>query len=109
MLFPFGISTFLGLPYTEQYFYPVIFGAVLFGIGIALSIEGWKGEKQLTGLGLAGAIAINLCGAITLALWLIFVDLNIPLHGMLILSLIAFVVILIGLIELFIIIKSGNK
>ena len=109
MVYPFNISTLLGLPKTDQYFYPVIFGAVLFGIGIALTIECINGNKQLTGLGLAGAIAINLCGGIALAVWLIFGSLEIPLHGFVILSTTAFLVISISIAKLFIHLKSKDN
>jgi len=109
MLFPFNISQLLGLPKTEQYFYPVMFGAVVFGIGIALTIECFKEPKRIIGLGLAGAIAINLCGGIVLTFWLILGNLDIPFHGMLILSFVAFIVIFISIVEIIIFLKSGSK
>jgi hypothetical protein len=106
MCYPFNISALLGLPVTNQYFYPVIFGAVLFGIGIALTIECIKGDKQITGLGLAGAIAINLCGGFALALWLMFANPDIPLRGSILLTIVAILVISISLIEIYINLKS---
>ena len=62
LLFPAGIVKLLGLPYTNTNFYPGILGAVLFGIGIALLIERYGALKNIRGLGLEGAIAINFCG-----------------------------------------------
>ena len=69
----------LGVPPAEQSFYPTILGAVL--IGIALVIECFRRPEGLAGLGLGGAIAINLCGGLMLAIWLISGRLNLPLRG----------------------------
>jgi hypothetical protein len=99
LLFPIGIIEFLGLPHTENYFYTSILGGIIFGIGVALGLE-WLGfSKGLRGLGLGGAIAINLCGGGTLLYWLIFKDLNIPLQGQVILWIIALIVLGIGITE----------
>lgn len=60
--FPAGMDKVLGLPQSETTFYPVILGAVIFGIGIALFVE-WVGASgNIRGLGLGGAIVINICG-----------------------------------------------
>ena len=77
-VFPAGLVEFLGVPGAEPAFYPAILGAVLFGIGCALLIEAWRGSS---GLGLWGAISINLCGAAVLAGWLVFGGLALPLRG----------------------------
>lgn len=58
--FPRGLVTWLGLPYARPYFYARVLGAVLFGIGLALVVAAWRSES---GLGLMGAVAINLSGA----------------------------------------------
>lgn len=108
LCYPFNVSTLLGLPETDHLFYPVLFGAVLFGIGIALTFESVNSKKQTTGLGLNGAIAINLCGGTALALWLIFGNLGIPLRGYIILTVVALSVILISLVEIFINLKSKD-
>lgn len=71
----------LGVPPTDVTFYPSILGAVLLGIGIALLIEWRRKPNGLTGLGLGGAIAINLCGGFVLGGWLLFGDLDIPMRG----------------------------
>ena len=81
LLFPAGVVTLLGLPLTNTNFYPSILGAVLFGIGVALLIERYGAPKKIRGLGLGGAIAINLCGAGVLLLWLLIAPFDIPLRG----------------------------
>lgn len=98
--FPFGIATILGIPVPIINFYPFILGAVLFGIGIALLIEVYGDQHCIRGLGIAGAIAINFCGAIILIIWLLFSSINMPLRGYIILWTIAIVVLTIGLTEL---------
>lgn len=101
LLFPFGMASLLGVPIPDSNFYPAILGAVLFGIGIALLIEVHAASSGVRGLGLAGAIAINFCGAGVLTLWLLFTPLDVPLRGHIVLWTIAVVVLAIGLIELF--------
>ena len=77
LLFPHKLVQFLGLPLVEVSFYPSILGAILFGIAVALLIENYKRQQSMTGLGLVGAIVINICGGIILALWLLFGNLGI--------------------------------
>jgi hypothetical protein len=77
-----------------------IFGAVLFGIGITLAWEGSRGDGQLVGLGLGGAIAINLCGGLVLTAWLLFGELVLPIRGRAILWGLAVILVLISLVEL---------
>lgn len=101
LLLPAGVLAFLGLPSTDTYFYSSILGGVIFGIGVALALEWWRGGAGLSGLGLAGAIAINLCGGGTLLYWLLFGETEIPLSGSITLWIVAVVVIGIGLLELF--------
>jgi peptidoglycan/LPS O-acetylase OafA/YrhL len=81
MAFHPKIIHLLGVPPAEQSFYPTLLGAVLFGIGIALVIECFRRPRGLAGLGLGGAIAINLCGGLMLAIWLISGRLNLSLRG----------------------------
>jgi hypothetical protein len=95
ILYPVGVLQFLGLPPTNTYFYATILGGVIFGIGIALCVELWGASLRMRGLGLGGAIAINLCGAGVLLAWLTLSDLDIPLRGQIILWLV--VVIVLGL------------
>ena len=100
LFFPAGIVELLGLPPTNTYFYASILGAVIFGIGLALLIELYGASSHVRGLGLGGAIAINLCGGGALLAWLVFVPLSIPLHGRTILWIVATLVLIIGLAEL---------
>jgi len=93
------IIKFFGLPETSQRFYPNILGAILFGIGIALIIE-YKRTGGNIGLGLGGAISINLIGGIVLFLWLVFGQLKIPIHGLVIFWTLDFILIAISLLEL---------
>jgi hypothetical protein len=99
LLFPLGIAARLGLPPADSAFYPVILGGVLFGIGLALLLEAFGEGRGLHGLGMAGAIAINFCGAGVLAVWLVAVPSTLPLRGQLLLWTIAVGVLAIGLIE----------
>ena len=100
LLFPFGMAQLLGVPQPNSNFYPTILGAVIFGIGIALLFEAYGKPFGIHGLGIAGAIAINFCGAGVLALWLISNPFNLPLRGYITLWTIAIVVLVLGFIEL---------
>jgi len=100
LLFPAGVVELLGLPYTNTNFYPGILGGVLFGIGIALLIERYGAIKNIRGLGLGGAIAINLFGASVLLLWLLVAPFDIPLRGNIILWSIAIIVLIVGFVEI---------
>jgi hypothetical protein len=91
--FPSRLVELLGVPDAPSRFYPNILGAVLFGIGIALLLERFKPRVGMVGLGLSGAIAINLCGGLVLALWLIAGELSIPTRGYLFLGLLALVLV----------------
>jgi len=100
LLFPVGMAEFLGVPVSESNFYPTILGGVIFGIGVALMIERYGFEKEIRGLGLGGAISINLCGSLVLLGWLIFAPPAIPLRGSMLLWAIGILVLGIGLVEL---------
>jgi hypothetical protein len=105
ILYPYIAET-IGVPIVENSFYPTILGAVFFGIGIALTIECYMKQEGMVGLGLGGAIAINLSGGFVLILWLIFGDLNIPLRGHLFLWSLAIILLGISSIEIFIHLKK---
>ena len=92
LIFPKALVSVLGLPAAASAFYPSILGAVLFGIGIALLIQRKNGSS---GLGLLGAISINMCGGIVLAFWLLSGKLVLPLQGSLFLWFL--VLILVGI------------
>jgi len=100
LFFPAGVVGLLGLPLTNTNFYPSILGAVLFGIGVALLIERYGASMKIRGLGLDGAIVINLCGAGVLLLWLIIAPFDIPLRGNVILWSIAIIVLIVGFVEI---------
>jgi hypothetical protein len=104
-----AVVRFFGLPATRQHFYPSILGAVLFGIGIALLIEYFRKKAFSAGLGLAGAVSINLCGGFVLAAWLLFGHLTLPLHGTIILWALVFVLIGLSSLEFFVHLRTKNK
>ena len=95
LAFPLKLVKALGVPMAEPSFYPSILGGVLFGIGLALLIECYRQSDGFIGLGLGGAIAINLCGGFVLAIWLLSGSLNIPLRGQIFLW--SLVLLLVGL------------
>ena len=100
LLFPLGIAEILGIPQPASNFYPTILGGVIFGIGIALLLEAYGHRRRIRGLGLGGAIVINICGAGVLALWLIFKPLELPMRGLIILWVVVVVVLGIGVLEI---------
>jgi hypothetical protein len=100
LLFPAGLLDLLGLPETNTFFYPSILGAVIFGIGIALLVELVGCGVNIRGLGLGGAIAINLCGGGALLVWLLAVPLALPLRGKIVLWVVAVLVLAIGVAEI---------
>lgn len=100
LLFPVGIIDMLGLPPTNTHFYPSILGAVLVGIGAGLFLEVIGYARQVRGLGLGGAIAINMIGASALICWLVFGSLAIPVRGRIILWVVGVLVFVIGIAEL---------
>ena len=79
LLVPLGTAEILGVPRSNLDFYPTILGAVIFGIGVALIIERFGYARNIRGLGLGGAIAINFCGASVLLLWLVLGSPNLPI------------------------------
>ena len=93
------VVDFFGLPATDLRFYPNILGAVLLGIGIALILE-YTGKDRFAGLGLGGAIVINLCGGVVLFFWLVSGKLDLPLHGSVILWTLDVILVVISLFEL---------
>jgi hypothetical protein len=95
------LARWLGVPVPGTPFYASILGAVLVGIGIALLIERRRAlHLSAVGLGLGGAIAINLCGGIALAAWLLFGRLDLPLRGWLLLGTLDVTLLAISVLEL---------
>ena len=100
LLFPGAVSDFLGLPSLNVTLYPLILGAVFFGIGIALLLERFK--PTVGGLGIAGAMSINLVFGITLGVWLVAGGAAIPLRGALVLWALVLILVVISLAELYV-------
>jgi hypothetical protein len=99
LLFPTGLVRFLGVPPATSRFYPSLLGAVLFGIGVALLVERHRKAGRLAGLGLAGAVAINISGGVALAAWLIFGGLDLPPRGRMFLWALGVVLVSISALE----------
>ena len=97
LLYPQWLVEALGMPGVATEFFPNVLGGVLLGIGLALFIS-YRGGSH--GLGLDGAIAINLCGAGVVAGWLVLAPHAIPPRGKITLWIIAILVIGIGLVEM---------
>ena len=98
--FPRSVVDLLGVPHSDATFYPSILGAVLIGIGVALVVEYLRKPTGPAGLGLHGAIAINLCGALFLAGWLLSGRLDIPPRGQVFLWAVVAVLTAISVLEL---------
>lgn len=98
--FPASIVRALGLPDAESGFYPSVLGGVLIGIALALWLETGSRALGARGLGLLGAVAINLCGGAVLAGWLVFGELQIPKRGAVVLWLLFAVLVGLSVVEL---------
>ena len=105
VIFPGWLVSFLGIPDAVPGFYAGILGGVLFGIGIALLIQFFQDGG---GLGLAGAVSINLSGGIVLAGWLVFGNLHLPLRGLIFLWALALLLVGLSSVE-FIYSKTGYR
>lgn len=70
LLAPMGSLPLLGVPTPSTFLFTSVLGGVLVGIGGALLVS----ARGLEGLGLAGAIVINVCGAVALLGWLVLAD-----------------------------------
>jgi hypothetical protein len=107
--FPKSVVHALGVPTTDMAFYPSVFGGVLLGIAVALVVEHFRKRPSPIGLGLAGAVSINLCGATVLIGWLIWGELDMPLRGRIFLWVLSAGLFLISGSELLAILWSGNR
>ena len=96
---PQATIAFLGLPATDEVFYVSILGAVLIGIGIALWVER-KNDERWRGLGLFGALVINLAAGGIVCVWLVIDPFDIPARGYVTLWTVAIVVVGTGAAEL---------
>jgi len=104
------IVNFLGVPDSDNFFYPNILGAIFLGITIALIIEAYRKHRdRYVGLGLVGAISINICGGFVLLLWLLFGGLNLPLRGIIFLWILDLILLVISSIELIMVLKEIKR
>ena len=101
LCYPLGIGDYLELPKSDNNFYPVILGALILSIGIALFVERKYCEKGIRGLGIEGAIIINIITSSALIIFLIFGRLNLSIVGSIILWFVGILVFTIGVIEFF--------
>ena len=105
-----ALVNFLGVPDTDNSFYPNILGAIFLGITIALVIEAnRKHSDRNVGLGLIGAISINLSGGLVLLLWLLLGGLNLPLKGLIFLWVLDILLVIVSSIELYTSLKEKKK
>ena len=95
--YPASLIGALSLPASQSTFYPRLLGMVLIGIGIALLLNALP--TGLPGLGLAGAIAINLSAAAMLVLMLLTGLGKIPRSGKRLLWIVALVLIGLSALE----------
>ncbi len=104
------ISQIFGVPAVANPFYPSLLGAVLIGIGLALLVEvNRTNPRQFVGLGLGGAVVINLCGGAVLIGWLIFGNLQLSLTGMLFLWFLGLILVAISGVELVMHFRDKNS
>ena len=78
VVFPGWALRMLDMQDDGSRFLASILGAVLFGIGVALLLERSNKTPRAAGLGLGGAVSINVAGGIVLAAWLIAGGLALP-------------------------------
>lgn len=71
----------LGMPSWKERFYPRVLGGVLTGVGVALLAERFSPSRRFRGLGLAGAVPINMLGSAALTELLMKEDIGAPLRG----------------------------
>ena len=109
ILFPEPLARSLGVPIPESAFYPSILGGVLFGIGVALALECRRPHERFGGLGLGGAVAVNLSGGIVLAAWLVRGVVNMPMRGHVFLWAIAVLLFVISMAEIYVHARCGGK
>ena len=80
---------------------------MLVGIGIALLIERRTADDAARGLGLTGALVINLCFGLALAGWLLFGPLELLLRGSIVLW--SLVIVLVGLSGIELLLERSHR
>lgn len=81
LLYPEPFIAAIGVPSTNVLFYPTLLGALLFGIGVALVVEYYRDALGVGGLGLGGALAVNVVAGLALLGWLVSGELTLPGFG----------------------------
>ena len=110
LLYSPSLAVFLGMPPAANTFYANILGGVFIGITAALCIEAFrKSQGRFVGLGLIGALCINICGGVVLSAWLIFGNLNLPVRGYAILWTIAGMLLVVSTLELVLEILGAHR
>lgn len=105
---PKATIAFLGLPPTDEIFYVSILGAVLIGIAIALWVER-KNDEHWRGLGMFGAVVINLVAGGVVFVWLVLDPFSIPTRGYVVLWTVATVVVATGGAELLTLMRKQSR
>ena len=100
ILLPVGLADVLGIPLDESSFYSTVLGGILIGIGIALLVERFRRGEGVVGLGLVGAISINLSFGISLGVWLLIRTVEMSRQATVLLWLLVVILIGISTIEL---------
>jgi hypothetical protein len=96
---PGPLARVLGLPGFESAFYPSLFGILLVGIGIALLVERYGHSQRFVGLGLGGALVVNLCFGVALTAWLVAGNLALPVRGYFVLWALVAILLGFGIVE----------
>lgn len=109
LVYPEGFMHTLGLPVEGPDFYANLLGAVILGISLALFLEGFGADMGLRGLGLAGAVGINLGGGTVLVLWLLLGDLGLHPRGVVLLWGLAAGLAVLSLIEIVQLISGESR
>jgi len=106
LIYSADLANFLGVPVADSAFFPNLLGAVFIGITSALIIEAFRqNQARSDGLGLFGAICINLYGVIVLVIWLVFGNMDLPVRGMVFLWIIALSVLMVSSLELYLLFR----
>ena len=86
--------------------YPIILGAVFIGIGLALLVE--RFSTRVKGLGLGGALSINLTFGVVLGIWLLASRVDLPMRGSMLLWLLVVVLLGISVFEWFSVARKAS-
>ena len=105
-----ALDEVLGMPHAARGFYANILGGIFIGITAALLVEMFrKKPDRFIGLGLLGALCINICGGLVLTAWLMLGDLALPLRGFIILWSLAGALVVVSSLELYLELRGSAK